>query len=166
MESIKIILEKLSSYNVFNYLLPGVLFIFLTKVISGYDLIQENLLINAFLYYFTGMIVSRVGSIIIEPILKGIKFLNFKDYNQFVKANKKDGNLELLSEVNNTYRTIVSMLVLICFEYLYLLIKHKFNISHQTTKIIAISFTTILFLFSYRKQTNYISKRIDANLKD
>lgn len=166
MDSIKIILDKLSSYNIFNYLLPGVLFVFLTKEVTGYDLIQENHLVGGFLYYFIGMVVSRVGSVFIEPILRGIKFLKFKDYKFFVQASKLDNKLELLSEVNNTYRTILSMLILTCLEYVYMWLKSKYNISHEITLVIATTFITLLFLLSYRKQTNYITKRIEANLNE
>lgn len=164
MENIKVILDKLSSYNIFNYLLPGIIFVFLTKEVTDFNLIQENHLVGGFLYYFIGMIVSRVGSIMIEPILKGIKIVKFKDYKYFVQASKIDNKLELLSEVNNTYRTVLSMLILTCLEYAYMWLKAKYGLSHEFTLIITISFMTILFLFSYRKQTNYITARIEANL--
>jgi hypothetical protein len=166
MESIKIIIDKLSTYNIFNFLLPGVIFIILTKEITGYNLIQENNLAGGFLYYFIGMVVSRVGSILIEPILIRINFVKFKHYKFFVEAGKLDSKLDLLSEVNNTYRTILSTMILTCFEYVYMWLKSKYNISHEITLVIIIGFITLLFLFSYRKQTNYISKRIEANLNE
>jgi len=165
MDGLKEVFDKISSYNIFNYLLPGILFIYLTKEISGYNLIQENNLVGAFLYYFSGMVVSRFGSLIIEPFLKWIKFVKFKDYKSFVNVSKNDSKIELLSEVNNTYRTLLSMLVLLCSQYLYLKAKNAFSISHTTTLILVTVFITILFLFSYRKQTAYISKRIEASTK-
>lgn len=163
MDGLKEVFDKISSYNVFNYLLPGILFIYLTKEISGYNLIQDNNFVGAFLYYFSGMVVSRFGSLIIEPLLKWIKFVKFMDYKLFINASKNDSKIELLSEVSNTYRTILSMLVLLCSQYLYLIAKDFFSISHTTTVILVTVFISILFLFSYRKQTTYISKRIEAN---
>ena len=163
MDSIKDIFDKISSYNIFNYLLPGILFVYLTKEVASYNLIQKNNLIGAFLYYFAGMVVSRFGSLFIEPLLKLIKFLKFSDYKSFVAASKKDSKIELLSEVNNTYRTILSMFTLLIFEIIYLHIKAYYGIQHQTTVIVLTLFITMLFLFSYRKQTNYITKRIEAN---
>lgn len=165
MEGVKDILDKISSYNLFNYLLPGILFVFIAKEAIGYNLIQENNLIGAFLYYFIGMVISRFGSLFIEPLLKKIKFLKFSDYKNFVKASKKDTKIELLSEVNNTYRTILSMLILIALSKSYLYFKNVWNISHNTTIFFTITFVLLLFLFSYRKQTNYITKRIDANIE-
>lgn len=66
----KDLLDKLSSYNIFNYLLPGVLFAGMSKSVSGYDLVQENLLVGVFVYYFIGMVISRLGSLLVEPLLK------------------------------------------------------------------------------------------------
>jgi hypothetical protein len=163
MDGIKDIIDKISSYNIFNYLLPGVLFVFLTKETTEYNLIQENNLIGAFLYYFVGMVISRFGSLFIEPILKKVRFLKFSDYKSFVIASKKDDKIELLSEVNNTYRTIFSMFLLLIFVKIYTSIKAHYCLKHETTVIILLLFIATLFLFSYRKQTNYITKRIEAN---
>jgi hypothetical protein len=163
MDTFKDLLDKISSYNIFNYLLPGILFVFITKEITGYSLIQENNLIGVFIYYFIGLVVSRFGSLFVEPFLKKIRFLKFSEYKYFVLASKKDSKIELLSEVNNTYRTILSMLLILSFEYVYIYIKTTFNISHNLTSVIITLITTTIFLFSYRKQTNYITKRIDAN---
>ena len=159
----KEIIDKISSYNIFNYLLPGILFVVLAKHLTTYNFIQEDTLIGAFLYYFVGMVVSRFGSIIIEPILKKASFLKFADYKHFVTASKKDVKIELLSEVNNTYRTIISMLILLMLLKFYKYLEVKFQITETTSFVILTLFMFIMFLFSYRKQTSYITKRIEAN---
>ena len=71
----KEILDKLSSYNLFNYLLPGVIFVVIANKVTHYDFIQDDIVIGAFLYYFIGMVISRFGSLAIEPILKYLSFL-------------------------------------------------------------------------------------------
>jgi hypothetical protein len=159
----KEILDKLSSYNIFNYLLPGILFVVISKQYTSYNFFQEEILTGAFLYYFIGMVISRFGSIIIEPLLKKVSFLKFEDYKKFIIASKKDEKIELLSEVNNTYRTITSMLILLFILKGYSLLQGSLKISNNTTYLILGCFLFIMFLFSYRKQTNYISKRIQAN---
>jgi len=161
----KEILDKLSSYHLFNYLLPGVLFAIISKYGINLDLIVENNFIGAFLYYFIGMVVSRIGSILIEPALKKVKFIKFADYKRFVLASKQDEKIELLSEVNNTYRTLISMLSLLVLLKIY---KHYnlayWHIPHKVSFPIILFLLLVLFLYSYRKQTSYITKRIDANL--
>ena len=159
----KDILDKLTSYNIFNYLFPGILFVIIAKATTDYNFIQDDNLLGAFLYYFIGMTISRFGSVIIEPLFKKIKFLNFRDYKDYVKASKQDTKIELLSEVNNTYRTLNSMMFLLLLLKLYNYCAIRFQLSDTFTLISLTVLITVLYLFSYRKQTNYITKRIDAN---
>ena len=159
----KEIIEKLSSYNIFNYLLPGIVFSILTSKFTSTNLIFDNLVIGVFLYYFIGLVISRVGSVIIKPLLKWIKFLKFADYKDFVSVSKTDNKLEILSEANNMYRTFVSM-----FSILFLIIGFQrlsefFIIFKNRQDLILLAVLFVLFLFSYRKQTNYITKRIKAS---
>jgi len=51
----KEILDKISSYNFFNYLLPGILFVVITEEFTSYSFIQENLVLGVFIYYFIGL---------------------------------------------------------------------------------------------------------------
>lgn len=162
----KDILDKLTSYNIFNYLFPGVLFVIIAKSTTDYNFVQEDTLLGAFLYYFIGMTISRFGSVIIEPLFKKIKFLKFRDYKDFVKASKKDSKIDLLSEVNNTYRTLNAMTLSLLLLKLYNFMDTKFQFGNSISLIILTIIITILYVFSYRKQTNYISKRIDANNQD
>jgi hypothetical protein len=164
MDGIKELIAKVSSYNIFNYILPGILFVIFCKYGLSLDLIVENNFLGAFLYYFIGMVVSRFGSVFIEPLLKKIKFLKFEDYGNYVKASKQDVKVELLSEVNNTYRTIVAMFSLLGLMKIY---KHLnascWHIPHEWSYPILLMCLLLLFLFSYRKQTKYINKRVVAN---
>lgn len=159
----KDILEKISSYNIFNYLFPGILFVIIAKSTTDYNLIQKDNIIGAFLYYFIGITISRFGSVIIEPILKEAKFLKIRDYKHYVNACKKDSKIELLLEVSNTYRTLLSMIITLFLSKIYNLLSIKFNLDDSISLIIVSFFIFILFLFSYKKQTNFIIKRINAN---
>lgn len=159
----KEILDKISSYNLFNYLLPGILFVCISKQFTDYNFIQDNDFIGAFLYYFIGMVISRFGSLFIEPTLKKISFLKFADYKNFVSASKKDEKIELFSEVNNTYRTITAMFVILLLLKLYNYFQVRWDIPKNITILTLLVLILLIFLFSYRKQTNYITKRIDAN---
>lgn len=159
----KEILDKLSSYNLFNYLLPGIIFVVLASKVTHYSFIQQDIIVGAFLYYFVGLVISRLGSLIIEPLLKYLSFLRFANYKDFVSASKKDEKLELLSEVNNTYRTLCSLFILLLLLKLYEKIEGRFSILKEWDGIILVVLLLVTFLFSYRKQTSYITKRIKAN---
>ena len=161
--NMKDILDKISSYNLFNYLLPGILFVYISKYFTDFDFVQTDTLIGAFFYYFVGMIVSRFGSLFIEPILKKIGFLKFADYKNYVSASKLDSKIELFSEINNTYRTLISTMFLLGVLKFYNYLKVACSINNDISIFIAITLVFLMFLFSYRKQTNYITKRISAN---
>ena len=124
----KELLDKISSYNLFNVLLPGILFAVIAKAFTPYLFIQENIIVGAFVYYFIGSVISRFGSLIIEPLLKKIKFLKFADYKDFVSASKEDPKIDILSETNNMYRTFCSMFVLLLLLKLYAFIESVFPV--------------------------------------
>lgn len=159
----KEIIDKISSYNLFNYLFPGIIFVVLLRRFSTIDLIIENNFLGAFLYYFIGLVISRIGSLILEPLFKKIKLVTFSDYKDFIDASKKDEKIELFSEVNNTYRTIASLFLCLSISVIY----DKFISEYLTKYGIDIYLITVgllaLFMFSYRKQTSYINKRIEKS---
>lgn len=159
----KEILDKITSYNLFNYLLPGVIFVAILDKFTIYSLVQENLVIGAFVYYFIGLVISRFGSLIIEPFLKLVSFLKFSDYADFVFASKNDPKIESFSEVNNMYRTFTTMFVSLLLLKGYELLSIKIPILSEYTSLILVAGLFIMFLFSYRKQTGYITKRIKAS---
>ncbi len=159
----KEILDKVTSYNLFNYLLPGTLFIVILNGFTQYSFTQDNLIIATFVYYFTGLIISRIGSLVIEPILKKLKFVEFAEYKDFVVASKSDPKLEYLSEANNMYRTFISMFILLFLFKLYELFSYRyvFLITHEDSLLILA--LLIIFAFSYRKQTSYIKTRAESH---
>ena len=159
----KDLLDKLSSYNIFNYLLPGVLFAALVSKMTIYTLVQNDIVIGVFLYYFLGLVVSRFGSLVIEPILKKIGFVHFASYRDFVSASKKDDKIEVLSEVNNMYRTLCSLFVLLLLLLGYQSIQSHIPQLSRLNPAIAFVLLIVLFLLSYQKQTTYVTKRIEAN---
>jgi len=154
------LIKKISSYNIFNFLFPGILFVYLTKILFSINLLQDNIFIGVFLYYFIGLVISRVGSLVIEPVLKIFNLLKFADYSDYIKASKKDSMLELFSEVNNMYRTLSSLFVCIFIFWLYLFLSRYYNLCKSTNKIIMLLTFMSLFVYSYIKQSNYITKRI------
>jgi magnesium-transporting ATPase (P-type) len=157
------LLSKLSSYNLFNHLLPGIIFAVLAGEIIHYPIVQRDILTKAFLYYFLGLVVSRFGSLVIEPLLKRLSFVRFGDYKDFIAASKKDAQLEVLSEANNTYRTLSSLFSLLLMLKVYVKIEGRFPFLREWDATILAVLLLVMFLFSYRKQTSYITKRIKAN---
>jgi hypothetical protein len=159
----KDLLEKISTYNLFNYLFPGVVFVILAEAVTDYSFIQQDVLLGFFLYYFIGLVISRVGSLVVEPLLKWTSFLKFADYKDYVAATKKDEGVELLSEVNNTYRTLCACFGLLVLLKLVEVLERKFSIPQGWEFFILVATLLIIFLFSYKKQTAYVKKRVETN---
>jgi len=153
----KELFEKISSYNIFNNLLPGILFVVISKYTTNYDFIQTDIVLGFFLYY----IIGRIGSHIVESILKKIKFIHYAQFKNFIKAQQQDPKIDTLLEVSNTYRTLCTMSILLLLLKLYEHISIKFYIDNTLTHILLIVSIIVLFLFSFRKQTDFIRKRVE-----
>lgn len=171
MEEIaKNISSKISSYNILNNLLPGILFKYLIELFTSYKLEVGNTWESIFIYYFIGMVISRVGSIIIEPALSILKLKNRKNdkefmlirrtsYEDYVLASEKQPIINILSETNNVYRTVISLLLCVLTITIY---ESFYRYVGKMVKIIALISGIILFIMSYRKQTKYITNRVET----
>lgn len=162
----KDLLEKISSYNLFTHLLPGVLFVVILKELTEFNLVFEPVFLGLFLYYFIGIVINRIGSLAVEPFLKKCKFLEFIEYSKFVKASKLDTKIEILSETNNMCRSLIALCLtlLIAIGYEWLLLKVAF-IDKYNAIIILIALLAI-FILAYCKQTKYVVKRCKVNLDE
>ncbi len=160
------LLKKMSSYNIFNYLFSGVIFIVFSETFLDINMpikINEKwlyILNYLLLAYFIGLTISRIGSLLIEPLIKC--FLETKNYAEFIRAEKKDSKVSVLSEQNNVYRTLIALFVVLLLMYI---LKHKSNIK-LTIELSSLTFLSIVYLLSYIKQTLYITKRIEVILDE
>lgn len=170
-EIIKQFTSKLSSYDIFNNLYPGILFCYFSKIILKVNILTDNWFENLFLFYFIGMIISRIGSLIIEPIIKSIKFkkkrlVTFAPYKDYINASRKDSTISILSETNNTYRTLLSCFISIFFLKVFLvinglLIKKGFFFIDENKDWIVLILIIAIFICSYIKQISYVRKRVE-----
>lgn len=154
------IFQKISSYNIFNYILPGAVFSFWLTKFSGLNILQTNIFTSIFLYYFLGMVISRFGSLLVEPLLQKIGVVKYEDYDNYLLASQENEKLNILLEVNNMYRTFVALFALVGLIHIYLYIGSKIKFLNEQGIFIAVIALIFLFLFSYRKQTKYITARI------
>lgn len=154
-------IEKLEEYKIFNYLLPGIIFTYLLKYYVEIDIFQSNVIEMAFIFYFIGSVISRFGSVVIEEILKKIKFIKYSNYNDYINAVKKDDFIKKLLISNNTYRTLCAGFLLILIIKGVKALVNYFNLPTGIIYTIVIIFGFILYLLSFKKQTGIIVKRVD-----
>jgi hypothetical protein len=100
--------------------------------------------------------------LIVEPILKGISFVKFAKYAEYIVASNQDPKIETLSEANNMYRTLCATFALLGIAKIYEWLGVKMGMGSSTTAHLVVVLLFVLFLFSYRKQTAYVSSRVRA----
>lgn len=155
------LLEKISRYHLINYIIPGVLTIYLSKQINQIELLTSNMFFDIVMAYALGLICSRIGSLIVEPLLKLIHFVHFADYKDYMSAEKNDPKLTDLNTDNNLYRTIAGSALFIAVQMGFVILKTRYDFVREYSSIIILIAFLLLFLFSYKKQTSYIVKRVD-----
>jgi len=156
------LLKKITEYQLFNFLLSGTVLAFLISKTTSINLLSDNILIAVFVYYCIGLVISRIGSLVIEPAFKKLRIVTYVPYEKYLQAVKLDPKIDTLSQENNTYRTLVAMFLLYAMVYaIYLMWPHTLNQSWLPLAIATIGL--VLFSFSYRKQTGYITRRVNRN---
>ena len=178
-EIVKNVIEKVSSYHIFNYFFPGIIFCWLIDKVTRVSISTGEVWKDIFIYYFVGMTISRIGSIYIEATLRSVKitkkgrkkepFLNFIPYGDYITASKKDGFIKTLNEMNNTYRTLLTVFIVATGVKLYDIFFYDMvqgfgDTGNSVSLLILFLLTIILFVNSYRKQTDYIKKRVEKAL--
>lgn len=153
-------IDRLSSYNILNNMLPGAVFCYLLNTLMNINILKNSIIEKLFIYYFVGIIISRIGSVIVEPMCKKIKLVEFVSYKEFTKACSKDDRIDILSETNNMYRTMLAVLFVLSLIKVYLLILSKITWLENYTAVLVIILLVILFGYSYRKQTEYVRSRV------
>ena len=169
METIKEILksfsEKVSSYQIFTFLFPGAVFLALLSLVYSKSIPETTIWEKLFLCYTVGMIISRIGSLILEEFLFWLGkrfggFLERIDYKNIIIAERKDTKVNMLLQVSNTYRTMAAVF----FTLLILAaVNECTSLDLQfSCGVVWFSFImSILFSLSFVKQYYYAKKRVD-----
>ena len=165
MEALAALFGKISNYNILNNLIPGAILCVVFKYLVGYNFMSVGTLELIVIFYFSGMINSRIGSLIFEPLLKKIKWVQFRNHHSFVEAEQKDKKINSLVEVNNMYRSMVSIAFTSLIVKLYYVgVELQWDFGNVSEWILLVALL-LLFAFAYKKQTKYIVSRIDYHIK-
>lgn len=165
MEALAAIFSKISNYNILNNLIPGAVLCVVFKYLVGYDFMSVGTLELIVIFYFAGMVNSRIGSLLLEPLLKKIKWVTFRDHHSFVEAEQKDKKINSLVEVNNMYRSMISIaLTSMIVKLYYVGFEVHWDLGNVSKWILLVALL-LLFAFAYKKQTKYIVSRIDYHVK-
>ncbi|WP_066715146.1 hypothetical protein [Clostridium sp. Marseille-P299] len=156
------VIEKLGSYQIMTNLLPGAFFGMALRFLFELSLPTENIGEEILVFYFMGFVINRIGSLIINPILEKMKFIQEAPYPDYLKAVKVDAKLDILSETNNYFRSTLTCFVLLPIVGLMHSLITNVSWVEKCWSGCAIMFFIVLFLFSYRKQTDIVRRRTEA----
>ena len=123
---------------------------------------MENIGEEIMVYYFMGLIINRMSSLVVKPILKRCKFIYETPYSDYTKAVKIDSKIDTLSETNNFFRALLTSCILLILIAILQISVCKIKWFSSNWKWLFLIFLLLLFLFAYRKQTKYICKRTEA----
>jgi hypothetical protein len=153
------LLGKLSTYHFFNYLLPGAVFSMLAQRLSLVEMPSD--VVEQFVwFYFVGLILSRIGSLLVEPALIKLKIIEYGCYEDYLYAHERDAKLELMVEVSNTYRTLATGFIALIFCVAYFGIVRAFGFSTSLQHFLFLGLLAVLFLLSLKKQAMFVTKRV------
>lgn len=154
------LLEKVSPYNILNNIVPGAIFVYLCRLLNVDFFSVDSIFESFFVYYFWGMVSSRVGSLVIEQILMGLRIVKYSQKADYAMATKEDSLIEALLEVSNMYRTCAGVCLIIVIVKAYTTFLGEL-IPASISRWITIMVLLILFVASYCKQTQHITKRVE-----
>jgi hypothetical protein len=166
MDFLKTLVDKLSQYNLLTNILPGTVLCVLLKYIDGMNfVIASDWYLAGIVFYFVGIVNNRFSSLVVEPLLKTKGFVKFAKYEEFVKAEKQDPKITILSNENNVFRAYISVIILTVFFYAYQRWLSTLAFFSNNGGLILLILLCALFVFSYKKQTKYVVKRVNENNK-
>ena len=141
--------NKLENYNILNYILPAIVFDIGCRYYINIKIIPtDNIFISIFIYYFLGLVISRIGSLIIKPLLWKLKILNKKDRSErvdFYNAEEQDKKIKILFTDYNMYRNFIATFFLLLIAKSTYAVKTLLNIN--STIVFTILFILLIILF-------------------
>lgn len=154
------IINKLSRYHIFNYLVPGALFIIICDWYLNIHLCNDGLLNMFFMAYFIGIVISRISSLCVEKCIYHIFKINRVPYDIYIQASKIDNKIDVLMQDGNMYRSLCTMVLMLLIIQLFKLLNLFLPINKNLIITVLLILLLVLFIGAYIKQNRYIIKRV------
>lgn len=156
------LVEKISAYDLLNALIPGGILVYFMGLLGYFDISNTNIFFLCILAYVLGVVGSRVGSNILEPLAIKSRKIQHK-YEAYMSAQKNDEKLAALTAVSNMYRSLAGSLVVLGLLSLGTLVPEMY---HCWLLVMYGIMSFVLFVASWIKQERYIAKRIEIGEGD
>lgn len=150
-------------YHLLTNFIPGaVLALLLRYSVEDLDILSlaDDTVTRFVLMYFLGLVCSRVGSLVVEPLLKATNIIQFSDYKDYLEASKVDKKIDELNRSANEMRSYISVLfVALIVKFLHFLWPILVSINLRADSVLLLS-VFILFILGYKKQVDYVRNRV------
>ena len=169
MEWINSFLARVSKYEWLNRLLPGVFFVLMARVLECPMFSPQNWIESLGAYILWGELSSRIGAVVVEPLLRFaniVKFAEYDDYQDYQKSNKEYSDMLMTNA--NFARTLCALGIILLAMRTLLLLPSYDHIACMAFgwKDLAIIAWVVLFLFAYCRQVNFLVRRIEKFKND
>lgn len=150
--------NRLSSYQILAILLPGASLLGYMKFYLSIEIkVDENVWWFLLSSYVTGVILSRIGSVVIEGIMKKFSYIKKYDVQRYLIKRKDDDLVETLLSFANLYRSFSAVfLVLPIISILCGYNPFKYYLIYFLYIMLL-----ILFINSFYKQYKYFCNAVD-----
>ena len=154
------IVNKMESYHIFTFIIPGTLFLLLCKLVCGINIDENNLIMLLFMSYFVGIIISRIGSLIVGNILNYVFNVKLENYDNYISAEKKDEKIWILMKDGNMFRNLCTMTIIVLIIKIIMMLNLHKLLGNDALFLMAIILLIVLFSLSYVKQEKMIISRV------
>ncbi|WP_165056802.1 MULTISPECIES: hypothetical protein [unclassified Adlercreutzia] len=155
--------ENLSAYDLINTLVPGIMVMAVCDGLGLSEFMADSPVIAFAACYVFGIVASRIGSVILEPLAIKYGKVSQYPYPAYVKACAKDEGLKRISMVANSYRSFLGSIVLCAVLALVALFSEEHRRSVFAILTVGVF---VLLLKSWFKQERYVAQRVDAWQKE
>ncbi len=161
------IINKISSYNILNHLLPGVVFAIMLRFFTIFNIFTGEIILDLFLFYFVGAIIGRIGSFI-KYFFNWTELTIFEKRKDFLKSEKNNGKIKSLVEASNNHRNFAAMFLLLFIALIADFFVKIYNINIFQPWFYAILVIILFFFFcwSYVKQSEIISEDVRSDVNE
>ena len=161
------LVNSISKYQLAINLIPGYIFAILLQRCAHIALLEGDVLQDAFVSYFFGLIIGRIGSIVVEGLMDRYNktYKSAPDYDIKVKAERIDPKIEKLDRQCTIYRNCCAGC---CCVIIGILINCLFGDGLYISSgkyILIFLILTLLLVVAMAKQCNYINQRIEIATK-
>lgn len=157
----------ISSYNLINYFVPGVVFVYFIENLTTLKITSGDILVDIILYFVLGIAVNRFGSLFLKDYFRVLanKKVIRNDYVDYVNAIKQDSELKLINEMTDLYKTFATILLLLPLIKLFEFTRMKYDFVNEISIPFTLALLLVLSIMAFNAQEYYSSKRI-ARIKD